>query len=238
MNSIVKIDTLYAGWAKFLLAHVRLADGTVITRQIEDHGRAIVVLPYDPARRCAVLVRQFRAPVHYVDGRQDMLEAIAGVVEDEDVAAAARREAEEEAGLSLTDLEHVGRVWSIPGISTERSDLFLAAYTPSHRTSAGGGLAAEHEEIEVVEMPLAELAAMADSGRLDDSKTFALVQTLRLRRPELFTRDAEAVCDAPERLPSSPVPARGGKKAPAKPAGKSVKEPGVKTSKASAKGKK
>jgi len=38
----------------------------------------------------------------------------------------------------------------------------------------------------VVELPLAELAARADEGRLDDMKTMLLVQTLRLRRPDLF----------------------------------------------------
>ncbi len=54
------------------------------------------------------------------------------------------------------------------------------------RVEAGGGLASEHEGISVTEMPLAELAAMADGGTLTELKLFALVQTLRLRRPELF----------------------------------------------------
>jgi len=35
-------------------------------------------------------------------------------------------------------------------------------------------------------MPLVTLAAMAEDGTLADLKTFALVQTLRMRRPELF----------------------------------------------------
>jgi hypothetical protein len=47
-------------------------------------------------------------------------------------------------------------------------------------------LAQEHENITVEEIPLKDLAERADSGRLVDMKTFALVQTLRLRRPELF----------------------------------------------------
>jgi nudix-type nucleoside diphosphatase (YffH/AdpP family) len=187
MTTIISVETLYEGWGKFLIAHVRLADGTMIRRQIEDHGRAIVVLPYDPARRCAVLIRQFRAPVCLKTGRQDILEAIAGIVEEkEDFAEAARREASEEAGLTLKEMEHVGCVWAIPGVSTERSDLFLAAYSEADRTGVGGGLAEEHEDITVVEMPLAELAAMADGGALEDMKAFAMVQTLRLRRPELF----------------------------------------------------
>ena len=74
----------------------------------------------------------------------------------------------------------------MPGISTEYMHLYLAPYGQGDRTSDGGGLADEHENITVVEMELAELAALSDRGGLSDLKTFALVQTLRLRRPELF----------------------------------------------------
>jgi nudix-type nucleoside diphosphatase (YffH/AdpP family) len=186
MKAITSVETIYEGWSKFLLAHVRLADGTMIKRQIEDHGRAIVVLPYDPARRTAILIRQFRAPVHMITGQQDILETIAGIVDEDDLRDAARREASEEAGLTLKELEHVGCFFSIPGISTERIDFFLAEYSTASRTGAGGGLAEEHEDITVVEMPLADLAALADNGGLQDMKAFTMIQTLRLRRPELF----------------------------------------------------
>lgn len=186
MTTIISTETLFDGWSKFLLAQVRLSDGSIVARQIEDHGRAVCVLPYDTERRCAILVRQFRAPVYYSAGQQDLLECIAGIVDEDDVAETARREAMEETGLRLSSVEHVGRMWSIPGISTERADLFLAAYRESDRVAAGGGLAQEHEDITVVEMALADLAAMADTGRLKDLKAFALIQTLRVRRPELF----------------------------------------------------
>jgi nudix-type nucleoside diphosphatase (YffH/AdpP family) len=186
MSMNVSVKTLYEGWSKFLLAKVRLADGKVIEHQIEDHGRAVSVLPYDPQRRCAMLIRQFRAPVYISAGRDDLLEAIAGIVDEDDVAAAARREALEEAGLKLAELNHVGCLWSMPGIATERMDLFLAVYREADRTGAGGGLPEEHEDITAVEIPLTELAVLADSGGIDDMKTFALIQTLRLRRPDLF----------------------------------------------------
>ena len=54
------------------------------------------------------------------------------------------------------------------------------------RVGLGGGVADEHEGITVIELPLAELAAMADAGQIIDMKTLAVVQTLRLRKPELF----------------------------------------------------
>ncbi len=219
MNEIVEVETIYDGWSKCLLAHVRLDDGTVIKRQIEDHGNAVVVLAYDPERRCATLIRQFRGAVMYSGQKQDLLECIAGILDEDDPAAAARREAAEETGLALGQVEHLGRYWSMPGISTERSDMFLAVYGESDRTGEGGGLAEEHEDITILEMPLADLAAMADKGEIRDLKVFSLVQTLRLKRPELFKPKArKARFSAPEKaatLPSqSESKARQGKKQP------------------------
>ena len=74
----------------------------------------------------------------------------------------------------------------MPGLSTERMDLFLAAYGEGDRIGPGGGLAAENERIAVHEMPLAELAAMGARGALTDMKTLVLLFALQLRRPELF----------------------------------------------------
>ena len=56
------------------------------------------------------------------------------------------------------------------------------AMIPTHVAGAEG----EHENIRVVEMPLAELAARADSAEIADLKTLALILALRARHPELF----------------------------------------------------
>jgi nudix-type nucleoside diphosphatase (YffH/AdpP family) len=187
MTKLAGVETLYHGWTKLLRLTFSEGDGTVIVREVEDHGgRSVCVLPYDPARRCALLISQFRAPVYFVERREELLEVIAGILEEEDIAVSARREAIEEAGLQLGPLQHVGCMWSLPGISTDRTDMFLAQYGESDRVGQGGGLAEEQERITVVEMPLAELASLADKGQLDDLRTFSLVQTLRLRHPELF----------------------------------------------------
>jgi nudix-type nucleoside diphosphatase (YffH/AdpP family) len=182
---LVRTETGYEGWGRYLIVAIRQPDGTVIRREVEDHGIAAAVLPYDAARRTAILVRQFRAPVFVGERLDDMLEAIAGTIEEEDAETCARREAMEEAGLRLGPLEHVVTGWAMPGISTERAALYLAPYRESDRVAAGGGVD-EHETITVIEMTLAELARMADEGTLVDFKTLILVQALRLRRPELF----------------------------------------------------
>ena len=96
-------------------------------REVEDHGAAVCVLPYDPVRRTAILVRQFRAPVFLAAEQEELLEAIAGLVSP-DPAACGRREAMEEAGLALHAVEHVASVWTMPGVSTEFMHLYLAPY--------------------------------------------------------------------------------------------------------------
>ncbi len=183
---ITHIETVHSGWAKFLIATVRLPDGRTFRREIEDHGAAACVLPYDPERRTAVLVRQFRVPVYYAAREPHTLEAIAGIVEEADPAETARREAREEAGLDLGAIEPVGRGWTMPGISTERMHLYLATYGGRAREGRGG--VDEDEDITAVELALHELARMADAGKLGDIKTLVLVRTLRLRRPELFLK--------------------------------------------------
>ncbi len=183
---ILSTEDKYNGWARFLVAVVRLPDGTLLRREIEDHGAAVAVLPYDAERKTAILVRQFRAPVFYSSGKEQMLEVIAGIQSEADAAATARREAMEEAGLKLQALEHVATAWTMPGISTERMSLYLAPYTRADRLQEGGGNPAEHENITVLEIALSALDAMMHSGHLDDLKTIVLLQALKLRHGELF----------------------------------------------------
>jgi nudix-type nucleoside diphosphatase (YffH/AdpP family) len=177
---------VHDGWSTFVIARIRLPNGAVVNREIEDHGRAVCVLPYDPARKVAILIRQFRPPAFVAGGEASLVEAPAGLLDEDDPQDCARREAMEECGLRLTTLEPVVRGWTMPGISTERMDFFLAPYGEQDRIGDGGGLAEEHEDITVLELPLAELAAQAARGELTDVKTLMLVLTLQVRRPYLF----------------------------------------------------
>ena len=187
---IVNVATLFEGWRRLLRLTVALPDGRTMEREILASGDAAAVLPYDAARRTVVLVRQFRAPVMHAQGEEGhLMEAIAGLLDGGEPADCARREAMEEAGLSLDTLEPVGCGWTAPGTTTERIHLFLAPYGAADRVAEGGGLAEEHEDIEVLEIGLDELAAMMDRNAITDLKTLALAQALRLRRPDLFKED-------------------------------------------------
>ena len=181
---ILRTRTAHEGWTRLLVATLRLEGGREIQREIEDHGDAVAVLPYDPERRVALVVRQLRVPVVFVGGPAALLEAPAGQLDEEDPAACARREAHEEVGLILRDLEFVGRPWASPGLSTERISLYLAPYRAADRENEGGG--DSNEQITVEEMPLDALATLLHDGGIEDLKTTALVQALLLRHPDLF----------------------------------------------------
>src|ERR1700727_1511124 len=91
-HRIIDTRTAYAGWAKIVVAKIRAPGGETMTREIEDHGAAVCVLPYHPARRTAVLVKQFRAPVFFAFGQEETIEAIAGILEETEPEECARRE--------------------------------------------------------------------------------------------------------------------------------------------------
>jgi nudix-type nucleoside diphosphatase (YffH/AdpP family) len=184
---ILERNIAYSGYLTVERLRVRLADGTRVWRDVERHGNAAVVLPYDGARRTALVVRLFRAPVFEASGAAALEEACAGMIVNEQAEAAARREALEELGVTLHALELVARVWSSPGVSTERQSLFLASYVPADRVAHGGGVPSEHEDITVVERPLAALAADVGLGRIADAKLVTLVLALQVRRPEFFS---------------------------------------------------
>jgi nudix-type nucleoside diphosphatase (YffH/AdpP family) len=181
-----KVETVYQGYCTLMRATLSAAGGASVTREIEHHGRAAAVLPYDPERRTALLVSLPRPPVIWAGGPPELAEAPAGMIEDEDGEDTARREALEEAGVRLDRLEHIGSPFSTPGVSSERIDLFLAEYRAADRVEAGGGVAGEQENITVMEAPLAQVWAWVLARRIEDLKTLALVLALRVRRPELF----------------------------------------------------
>lgn len=183
---VLERRTAHTGYLTVERLRIRLSDGTVVWREVERHGEGAVVLAYDEARRVALLVRQFRAPVFEATADEALTEACAGMIDDEDAETAARREALEEMGVTLGPLEFVARVWPSPGVSTERHSLFLARYEPADRITAGGGAPGEHEGISVVERSLVSLASDADQGLVTDGKLLTLIFALRLRHPELF----------------------------------------------------
>jgi len=153
-------------------------------RETYDRGNGAVILPYDVERKTVLLTRQFRFPA-YVNGHPDgmLLEAAAGLLDGEDPEKAIRREAAEELGVELGVLIHVYDVYMSPGSVTERLHFYAAPYTPSSHVHAGGGVAAEGEDIEVVELSFEDALAAIRTGDIADGKTVMLLHWAALEGP-------------------------------------------------------
>ncbi len=91
-----------------------------------------------------------------------------------------KREAVEELGVTIHNVRHVVDCFSSPGALSERLSLFVAEYSEADRLHVGGGLDVEHEDIEVLEMPVREAMDMLDNGAITDLKTIMLLQYLKL----------------------------------------------------------
>jgi nudix-type nucleoside diphosphatase (YffH/AdpP family) len=153
-------------------------------RETYDRGNGATILLYDVARRTVLLSRQFRYPVYvndHVDGM--LIEAAAGLLDDDDPETAIRREAGEELGVTVGELTHVFDVYMSPGSVTERVHFFAAAYADASRTSAGGGLVEDGEDIEVLELPFDDALLMIGTGAIADAKTIMLLQWAALHGP-------------------------------------------------------
>ena len=185
MARILAQHTVYDGWYRFSRLEVRLPDGQVAERHLLDNGSAVAVLPYDAARRVVMLITQPRAGT-LVAGVPQVLEVIAGNLDGAEPEYQARKEAFEEGGLDLGELELVANIWSLVPVSTERVMLYLAPYSLAHRIAEGGGAEDEDEHITVYEVGLDDLRAMVAAGEVEDAKTLVLAQALLLRHPELF----------------------------------------------------
>jgi nudix-type nucleoside diphosphatase (YffH/AdpP family) len=145
-------------------------------RETYDRGNGATLLPYNLAQRTVVLVRQFRYPA-FVSGYDDLLiEAAAGLLDNETPELRIRAEVEEEAGYRLGEVIKIFEAFMSPGAVTEKLHFFVAEYEPTMRVGSGGGLASEGEEIEVLELPIDQALAMIADGRIADAKTILLLQ--------------------------------------------------------------
>jgi nudix-type nucleoside diphosphatase (YffH/AdpP family) len=160
----------------------RRADGEWQTqhRETYDRGNGATLLPYNLARRTVMLVKQFRYPA-YVNGCDDLLiEAAAGLLDNESPEKRIRAEAEEEIGYRLRDIRKIFEAYMSPGSVTEKLHFFVAEYQPDMKIGDGGGNPDEGEDIAVLELSIDEALAMIADGRIMDAKTIMLLQYAKL----------------------------------------------------------
>lgn len=157
----------------------------IFQRELFIRPDATCVLPYDPVRDEVVLIEQFRAGAL---GRQQvpwLLELVAGIHDkDEDPEAVARREAEEEAGLNVTDMEPILSYLVSPGGSDELVHLYCGRVDSA---GAGGihGLDEENEDILVHVYPALEAIAMIGSTAVNNAAALIALQWFSTHRERI-----------------------------------------------------
>jgi ADP-ribose pyrophosphatase len=179
-DSFLRVDRLK-------LRHSLFAGGwsELMTRELILRPRAVGVLLFDPVQQQVVLVRQIRVGMLDEGQHPWLLELVAGMVESgEEPIEVAARESLEEANTKPQDLLQICEYYNSPGISNERITLFCGRVDA---TQAGGifGLDAEHEDIEVVVLSLADALAKVASGEINNAMSIIALQWLQLNQPTL-----------------------------------------------------
>ena len=171
----------------YRLRHRRFGGGwtEVMSREMFERGHATVVLPYDPARDAVVLIEQFRIGAYAAGIEPWLIEPVAGIVEaGETPEAVARREAIEEAGCELAELEPIATVMPSPGGCSEILHLFCG-WVDSAGVGGIHGLAHEHEDIRAFVLPLDEALKRMAMSEYNNASTVITLQWLALNRQRL-----------------------------------------------------
>jgi nudix-type nucleoside diphosphatase (YffH/AdpP family) len=184
--SIVKSEILSDNWyilKKYTYEYTKKDGSTMtLTREVYDRGNGSTILLYNREQRTVILTRQFRLPT-FVNGNESgmLIEACAGLLDEDNPEDCIRRETEEETGYRIKDVRKIFEAYMSPGSVTEILHLFIAAYSRSMKVNDGGGVDHEEENIEVLELNIDEALKMIETGAIRDAKTIMLLQYVRLR---------------------------------------------------------
>lgn len=156
----------------------------MIKREVFERGNAVAVLIHDPATDQILLVEQFRIGAIRDQNGPWMMEVVAGIVESgESNSEVARREAMEEAGCKITDLEHIIDFYPSPGGSTELISLYYAPADLSTVQTGIHGLDHEDEDIRVSVEPRNTVMKWLATGKLKSAIGIIAMQWLELNKP-------------------------------------------------------
>lgn len=152
-------------------------NGTILRhkREVYDRGNGATILLYSREKNSVVLTSQFRIAT-WVNGNAggELIEACAGLLDDDAPEDCIRKEAIEETGYAIGEVEKLFELYMSPGGVTELIHFFAAEYSEAQRDNAGGGV--EDEAIVVLEIGFPQAWQMIKDGRIKDGKTVILLQ--------------------------------------------------------------
>lgn len=153
-----------------------------VRRLVFERGDSAAALLFNRDTQKILLINQFRYPT-YEKGQGWLYEVVAGAIDaNEQPEESIRREIREEIGYEANALTHIASFYVSPGGTSERIMLFYSEVGDVDRISAGGGLASEHEDIQLVEVTLPDLWRALENGDIVDAKTLIAAQWLQQRK--------------------------------------------------------
>jgi ADP-ribose pyrophosphatase len=187
---IIRREIVYRGFfqlERYTLRHSLYAGGMsgTLVRELLERGHAAAVLPYDPVRDEVVLIEQFRIGALELSEGAWVREIVAGIIESGETAEeVVLREAQEEAGCIIEQLEFISRYLVSPGGSSEQITLFCGK-VDSARVGGLFGIDAEHEDIRATAVPYAEAMALLSQGGIPSATPLIALQWLAANRARL-----------------------------------------------------
>ncbi|MCP2230008.1 MULTISPECIES: GDP-mannose pyrophosphatase NudK [Erwinia] len=176
---VIKNKILSENWftLRNFTYEITAKDGSTLRhkREVYDRGNGATILLYNRDKNSVVLTRQFRIAT-WVNGNPSgmLIEACAGLLDDDSPEDCIRKEAIEETGYAVGEVEKLYELYMSPGGVTELIHFFAAEYSYAQRDNAGGGV--EDEDIDVLEVTFPQAWAMVKDGRIKDGKTVTLLQ--------------------------------------------------------------
>jgi len=173
-------------------------DGEPPLRQERDvlrASRVAAVLPIDLERGEVVLIRQFRLPAHLATGRGEMVEIVAGRIEQGEASAtAARRECLEEIAVAPHRLIELYSVLPTPGFTDEFVTYFLG-FVDAAQVPARAGAVEETEDTRPFVVSIDDALGALDHGQVANGLLVSALQWLALHRAQLHDYFQRAAAD-------------------------------------------
>lgn len=161
MSRVKGTTEVYKGFFKMIEATVETLNGDTVKRELFSRASrgnsedAVAAIVYDITKQKYIFTKQFRVGL-YREEDMYITEAVAGTLkEGEDPKECMIREIEEELGYATENILPIGEFYVSPGGCAEK--IYLYQVFVKDKVSEGGGLAEEHEEIEIIEMTYDEM---------------------------------------------------------------------------------
>ncbi|EMK3395294.1 ADP-ribose diphosphatase [Vibrio parahaemolyticus] len=186
---IISKESVFEGFfkmVKYRFKHKLFAGGwsDVVEREMFERGHAAAMLPYDPKADQVVIIEQIRiGALEHEHPWQ--LEIVAGMIDrDESAEEVIRREAEEEAGITVGRVTSVTSYYPSSGGCSEKLDVFVGEVDAS-KAHGIHGLDYEDEDIRVHVLSREQAYQWVKDGIFENGASIIALQWLQLNHQEL-----------------------------------------------------